>query len=266
VAETLISDPKVVAKAVKDLEAAAPVVEITTEAPSDSEVSLPGGFINREGALIKYAEVRELNGADEEAIARAGSTGKALNVMIQRGLVSLGMDNASREDLEKLLSGDRDAILIGIRKATFGNTIDFEGACPNCSAEQTITLDLTKDIPVKTLEDPIEDRMWTYESKQGKVVIGLPTGLTQRRLLENNDKNSAELNTILLAGCIASVNGSPSIGASTVLQLGWKDRELIVQEILDRNPGPRLGEVSKACQACGEQIPMPLTLAALFRV
>jgi len=100
----------------------------------------------------------------------------------------------------------------------------------------------------------------------GTVVVGLPTGVTQRRLLENNDKNSAELNTILLAGCVASINGSPSIGASTVLKLSWKDREAIVQEILERNPGPRLGEVKKACEACGEDIPMPLTLAALFRI
>ena len=263
--ETLISDPQAVAKAVKALEVE-PAVEVKTQAPSDSEVALPGGFINREGALVKYAEVRELNGADEEAIARAGSTGKALNVMLQRGLVSLGMETASKEDLEKLLSGDRDAILIGIRRATFGNTIDFEGACPSCSAEQTITLDLSTDIPVKTLEDPVEDRLWNYESKLGTVVVGLPTGLTQRRLLENSDKNSAELNTILLAGCVASIDGSPSLGAPSVLRLSWKDRDALVQEILDRNPGPRLGEVSKACQACGEQIPMPLTLAALFRI
>jgi hypothetical protein len=265
VSETLISDPQAVAKAVKALDVE-PAVEVKTQVPSDSEVALPGGFINREGALVKYAEVRELNGADEEAIARAGSTGKALNIMLQRGLVSLGMEQASKEDLEKLLSGDRDAILIGIRRATFGNTIDFDGACPTCAAEQTITLDLSTDIPVKELEDPIGDRIWEYTSKLGTVVVGLPTGLTQRRLLENSDKNSAELNTILLAGCVASIDGSPSMGAPSVLRLSWKDRDALVQEILDRNPGPRLGEVSKACQACGEQIPMPLTLAALFRI
>ena len=261
----LITDPKIVNQAVKALEAE-PVVKVTTQAPSDTEVSLPGGFINREGALVKYAEVRELNGADEEAVARAGSTGRALNVMLQRGLVSLGMESASKEDLDTLLSGDRDAILIGIRRATFGNTIDFTGTCPSCRTEQNLTLDLNKDIPVVELKDPKEDRLWTYESKLGTVVVGLPTGNTQRRLLENTDKNSAELNTILLAGCVASINGSPSIGASTVLKLSWKDREAIVQEILERNPGPRLGEVKKACEACGEEIPMPLTLAALFRI
>ena len=140
------------------------------------------------------------------------------------------------------------------------------GTCPSCRTEQNITLDLNKDIPIVELNDPKEDRLWTYESKLGTVVIGLPTGNTQRRLLENTDKNSAELNTILLAGCVASINGSPSIGASTVLKLSWKDREAIVQEILERNSGPRLGEVKKACEACGEEIPMPLTLAALFRI
>ena len=261
----LISDPKLVNQAVKALEAE-PVVKVTTQAPSDTEVTLPGGFINREGALVKYAEVRELNGADEEAVARAGSTGRALNVMLQRGLVSLGMEPASKEDLDTLLAGDRDAILIGIRRATFGNTIDFTGTCQSCSTRQNLMVDLTKDIPVVELKDPKEDRLWTYESKLGIVVVGLPNGSVQRRLLENNDKNAAELNTILLSGCVASVNGSPSIGASTVLKLSWKDREALVQEILDRNPGPRLGEVKKACEACGEDIPMPLTLAALFRI
>ena len=261
----LISDPKLVAAAAKQF-AEEVKVEITTKAPSDTEVTLPGGFINREGALVKYAEVRELNGADEESIARSGTTGRALNTMLQRGLVSLGMETTSKEDLDTLLSGDRDAILIGVRKATFGKDIEFTGACPSCSADQVIVLDLDKDIPIKTLKDPIEDRMWAYESKLGTVMVGLPTGLTQRRLLENSDKNSAELNTILLAGCVASINGSPSVGASDVLKLSWKDRDVLVQQILERNPGPRLGEVKKACEACGEDILMPLTLAALFRV
>jgi hypothetical protein len=265
VTENSGSNPQLIAQAAKQCETEVKV-EVTTKAPSDTEVTLPGGFINREGALVKYAEVRELNGADEESIARSGTTGRALNTMLQRGLVSLGMESTSKEDLDTLLSGDRDAILIGVRRATFGNTIDFQGSCPSCSAEQDIVLNLTKDIPIKSLEDPIEDRVWEYQSKMGTVIVGLPTGLTQRRLLENSDKNSAELNTILLSGCVASINGSPSIGASDVLKLSWKDRDVLVQQILDRNPGPRLGEVKKSCEACGEDIPMPLTLATLFRV
>ena len=261
----LVSDPQLIAQAAKQF-AEEPVVVVTTQAPSSNEVKLPGGFINREGALIKYAEVRELNGADEETIARSGTTGRALATMLQRGLVSLGMDSTSKEDLDTLLSGDRDAILIGIRKATFGVDIEFDVRCQHCNAEQTSVVNLDTDVPVKSLNDPVEDRKWVYESSIGPVTLTLPTGAVQRRLLENSDKTPAEMNTILLAGCVGSINGSPSIGASSVLKLGWKDRDKLVAEILDRNPGPRLGEVKKDCEACGESMDLPLTLATLFRV
>jgi hypothetical protein len=265
VAEQIITDANSVNQLAQQL-LKEPEKEIKTQAPIDNSVDLPGGFINREGALVKYAEVRELNGADEETIARAGTTGRALNVMLQRGLTSLGGEPTSSQDLDTLLSGDRDAILLGVRRATFGSEITFEGACPKCRVEQEIVINIDKDIPTKELDDPIQDRNWTYESKSGLVSITLPNGKVQRQLLENTDKTTAEMNTILLSGCIGSVNGSPSIGATTVLKLSWKDREELVKQILDRNPGPRLGEVKKSCEACGEVIPMPLTLTELFRV
>jgi hypothetical protein len=80
------------------------------------------------------------------------------------------------------------------------------------------------------------------------------------------DKSIAEMNTVLLAGCILSVNGSPSSGASTALALGMADRTKVLDAITDRNPGPRLGEVKKACQACNEDIELPLSLTDLFRL
>jgi len=268
VAEELNSSAAAINAAVKALESEEIVVQsVITETPSDTEVALPGGFINREGALVKYAEVRELNGADEETIARAGTTGRALSVMLQRGLIALGQEPTTKEDLDTLLAGDRDAILLGIRRATFGKDITFEVTCPHCSIRQPVEVDISKDIPVKELKDPIEDRSWIHESsKWGPVRVSLPNGVTQRKLLENSEKTAAELNTILLAGCITSVGTTPSMGASTVLKLGWKDREMIVDQILERNPGPRLGEVKKGCESCGEDITLSLTLAAMFRV
>jgi hypothetical protein len=75
----------------------------------------------------------------------------------------------------------------------------------------------------------------------------------------------AELNTIILAGCVVSLNDLPTT-PSTVLELGIKDRETLIQEIVDRNPGPRLGEVKKSCEACGIEVELPLSLASLFRL
>ena len=116
------------------------------------------------------------------------------------------------------------------------------------------------------MADQIVDRTWRVSTKKGYVTVSLPTGITQKKLLENADKSSAEINTILLSGCVMDVNGEPSMGASTVLNLGMQDRSKIVEEIINRNPGPRLGEVKKTCKACGEDIALPLSLVDLFRL
>ena len=243
-----------------------PEQAITTRAPSDSEVTLPGGYILPNGELVIKAEVKELTGADEEAISKAGSTAKSLNVLLQRGLVKLGDKEVSKEDLDALLSGDRDAILLGIRKATFGKSLTFNIRCTSCSQEQSSDINLDEDIPVKRLADPVADRVWEVQTSQGTVHLALPNGITQKKLMDNLDKTSSEVNTMLLAGCILSINGAPSIGASTALSLGMADRSKIIDDIIERNPGPRLGEVKKVCKACGEDIHLPLSLLDLFRL
>lgn len=243
-----------------------PVVEIKTRAPSESVVKLPGGFINEAGELITTAEVRELTGADEEAIAKAGTVGKSLNVLLQRGLIALGSEQVSKDDLDTLLSGDRDAILIGVRRVTFGNTIDVPVQCQSCRQEGTANIDLISDVPEKKLEDPIADRAWEVETTRGVVTVMLPNGIVQKKLMENMDKTSAEINTLLLSGCIVTINGAPSVGASTALSLSMADRAKIIDQILEKNPGPRLGEVKKACKACGEDMSLPLSLVDLFRL
>jgi len=262
----IISDPKLVAQYADEV-AKDSQSEIKTVAPSNSTVVLPGGFIAKDGSLIKYAEVRELNGMDEEAVSKSGTPGKALAAMLQRGVTSIGANPVDKADLDQLLSGDRDALLIGIRRVTFGDTVEFEIMCSNCRTELEVSVHLIDDVPMKNLDDPINDRTFTYMSKKhGAVVIGLPTGAVQKKLIENSDKTGSELNTILLSGCVKSINGEPSIGATTALTLGMADREGIIKEIFNRTPGPRLGDVTTTCEACGEEISTPLSLADLFRL
>ena len=70
----------------------------------------------------------------------------------------------------------------------------------------------------------------------------------------------------MLAGCVLTINDKVSVGASSVLKLGMGDREKLIEEIVNHNPGPRLGEVTKTCEACGESMETPLSLVALFRL
>ena len=66
---TLSTDPKVVNAAIAEALKEEPV-KVITEAPANNDVILPGGYISPGGVLAKYAEVKELNGSDEEAISR----------------------------------------------------------------------------------------------------------------------------------------------------------------------------------------------------
>ena len=74
-------------------------VEMTPEIviPSDTVVDLPGGFITAAGEIVRTAEVRELNGRDEEAISKATNLGRALMTILQRGTVKIGTEGANHE-------------------------------------------------------------------------------------------------------------------------------------------------------------------------
>jgi hypothetical protein len=261
----IITDAELVSQYAKQaMEEPEKIVE--TRAPSASEVDLPGGYLTFDGKLITTAEVRELTGADEEAIAKAGSTAKSLHVLLERGLVKLGDKEATKDDIDLLLSGDRDAILLGIRRVTFGEALDLKLRCPSCNVEQQADVHLLHDVPFIKLKDKVKDRNWTVKTKLGPVEVSLPTGLVQKKLMENTQMSVPEVNTILLAGCINSINGEMSIGNAGPLALGMADRAKIIDSILERNPGPRLGEVSKVCKACEEPIDIPLSLVDLFRL
>ena len=69
--------------------------EVKITPPSDTVVTLPGGYLTATGEIITEAEVRELNGSDEEAIARTANIGKAILTILHRGT---GIhNNAGRE-------------------------------------------------------------------------------------------------------------------------------------------------------------------------
>jgi hypothetical protein len=67
------ANPAMANKAVQDMMAEKPKeVEIRITPPSDTVVTLPGGYITSAGEVTTEAEVRELNGRDEEEISTLG--------------------------------------------------------------------------------------------------------------------------------------------------------------------------------------------------
>ncbi len=262
-------DPKLANKlaqeamALSDQEAAVRATKLDITLPPDTVVTLPGGLYDPFEGTITTAEIRELNGIDEEAISKVNDIGKSLLLILERATVKIGNEPATKELLDALYSGDREMLLLAIRKATFGTEVKLgPGECPDCGETQVFTLDLNKDVPIKTFDG---EREFTVKCKIGPVVATLPKGSLQKAIVESVNKTSAELDTILLKQCIISINGQDLIDPEAVRRLSIQDRRAVLKEITDRNPGPQLGDLKTSCQHCGQEVPLPLTLADLFR-
>lgn len=232
----------------------------------ETEVKLPAGFVDPfDGTTYSNAEVRELTGADEEAIVKISDTGKALLAILERATVSIGGQPATKEMLGILLAGDREALLLAIRKATFGAEVEVSTVCDKCPELQVFKIDLDNDVETKTLDDPINDRRFTVELKAGLAKVNLPTGDVQTKIINATDKNAAELDTLLLASCVVEIADQPVLNSNRIRNLGISDRRTLLEEIAKRNPGPQLSEIKKDCKTCGQEVSLPLTLAELFR-
>ena len=232
--------------------------------PPNTTVELPAGLTDPfTGQVINTVEVRELTGVDEEFISKISELGKALLSILDRATVKIGDEPATKEVIDALYAGDREMILLAIRNATFGPEVKLgPGNCPDCGKEQIFEIDLVNDVPIKKLEDSPE---FLVSCNVGDVVVTLPTGSTQKALISSTNKTSAELDTILLKNCVKSINGTPLVNPEVVRNLSIRDRKAILEEITNRNPGPQLDQIKKACQSCGTEVPLPLTLAELFR-
>src|SRR4051812_42921964 len=92
-----------------------------------------------DGERRKLVAVRELNGSDEEALARLDpSKGDQyyvllMDLIIKRATESIGGVVPTPSDLGQLLMGDRDVIFLEIILATTGEEKEYEDVkCPEC--------------------------------------------------------------------------------------------------------------------------------------
>lgn len=235
------------------------------KAPLDTTVELPGGFVTSAGEVLRTAEVRELNGKDEEAIVKHGNVFRAMNTILGRGTVKIGDLPVTDEILDNLLSADRDALALGIYRATFGNEAEIGAYCSGCGAIKTVAVDVTTDIKTKILVDPLDDRTFEIEIGKNTYKVSLPNGKAQKELLAAADKTGAELTTLFLEHCISAINGRPVLSKSQIQSIGIKDRRKLTEEISDRNVGPQFADVTVECPDCGGEVGVPINLGTLFQ-
>src|ERR1700691_74906 len=159
--------------------------------PSPTLVSLPGGLLAKDGEIISTAEVRELTGEDEEDLARAaqakpGNIFHYMNTLLECGVKRFGTEDPRRTKtlLKNALVGDRDALIMGIRRATYGEDVDIEQwTCPSCGQKSDLTIPL-EDVPVKEITRE-QLAPFTVDLRNGRSAeVRLATGADQLSIFE----------------------------------------------------------------------------------
>lgn len=249
------------------------------ETPLDGPVKLPGGFRRFTGAdsveEVHEAWVRELTGEDEERIAKArlkGNNAAVIEEILAGGVERLGEEAPRPGELLDLLAGDREFLLLQISIATFGDGLEYEQVtCPQCAQAFGVALSKADDIPSKSLH-AIEESYFDVTLRNGDVAhVRLPNGRDQRAAFDS-ERTPAETNSVFLSRVIETVtkkDGTEVVVSDEpgfVKRLGSMDRQKILTEVSERNPGPRYNEVKfNHDPGCGAEITFSVGLMELFR-
>ncbi|MFF1701332.1 hypothetical protein [Streptomyces sp. NPDC058252] len=256
----------------QDAQVAKPEISL----PVGGAFRLPGGYVLAgEYAGVRYdAEVRELTGADEEAITKARNSGigRFIATLLQCGTVSVGSESADPTVLSNLLLGDRDMLLLEIRRATYGDEVVWERfSCPFCGEEFRLSVTLD-EIPVRRLDDPSQRVFEVPLRKNRKAFVRLPVGSDQEAILAVAERTTdSEQNTLLLSRCLISIveaDGSETAvtgNAEFARALGIVDRQTILDAIEKNQPGPQYNEVKFLHESCGKEVPLFISAGDLFQ-
>lgn len=237
--------------------------------PPDAEVRLPGGLY-WEGGLLHHAVVREMTGEDEEELAKV-SGARWISTLLERCVTRIGSHTPTPAMVRKLLVGDRDALVIGVRVATFGTDITaHDVGCPHCGDQFDATVDLSSLDEVRLEQNMPGHEYLVGLRRGGQAKVRLPDGAAQEAMLEPVEASLAERNSRMLGTCLLSVtdgwgNESPLTGIELARSLSIADRNKVLKFFADTQPGPRFDQITFEHPACGKEVALPLGVADLFR-
>jgi hypothetical protein len=170
---------------------------------------LPGG-VWRDGSRDQEAWLRPLTGKDQRFVVdrcRSGSAAARTTALLCRVVTSLGGAPPDPDAIRKLTAGDREALLLELRRRTLGDRIDCVLACPECSELMDVPLN-AKDLLVGSYAECRERYDTTFIADDAEVHVSfrLPTGGDQEAVaaMASNDLPGAAC--LLLRRCIDEIH------------------------------------------------------------
>jgi hypothetical protein len=204
---------------------------------------------------LDRAEIRPLSGHEEEWLARHRGMPSALVVtrLLERCL--LGIDDAPvTGDLVRcLLVGDRDYLILALRRITLGDRFHGVLPCPACEARMDVTFS-AEDVPVEARPQTATSYPLELGSGEGPprlIRFRLPTGGDQELVLGLDGGAAVEA---LLRRCLLDDGGAA---------LGDTEREAVM-EAMDRLAPQVHLELDLTCPECGHAFLAPFDVTTFF--
>lgn len=244
----------------------------TIDDAPDCMVPLVRGIVLN-GRDQRTAEVRELTGNDEEALARYKKPEDFFDAVVAMGTVRLGdidmttLPFAERQaHLRHLLIGERDAIFLGIARVTYGDDRRVPVTCRMCGREQELGYKISEDFHAREVKH-LDERSFKYTTSKGQELeVRLPTGEDQLEVLRKDGVSPAEMSTTLLAACILSVNGGLIVDPLVFARsMTMRDRQLLTNQMVDRQPSVDL-TIKFPCHGCQEEQQVTFAWLDFFRL
>jgi len=237
--------------------------------PSGGKFYPPGHPLhNSDTVESKYMTAKEEDILTSRSLVKAG-------IAIDRVLENLIVDK--NIDVNSLLVGDKNALIIAARVTGYGNIYETKVTCPACSEQNEYAFDLNDGIvsdPSSALEDfnaTLTDRntfLLETPMTKAQVEVRLLTGEDEMKLFKKAQRNAKKkLNDSTLTdqfrAFIVSVNGSDDVMtvASFVNAMPARDSRFLRTFYTAASPNIDLTQTFE-CSSCGYSADMevPLTI------
>lgn len=234
----------------------------TMPPPESVFIDLIKGF----PGVLREAEVRELNGEDEEYLAGVESKanisyGEWLTAVLKRSVVHVGGEPPA--DLNGLINADRDLLMLATMRATYGPTKSVNVNCPHCKLSNEVEIDLADDFPVTLPAFDIDQPIIVSTRKRGNLYFSVPTGADTTAAAAS--KTVPEGNTIIISRCAVFPDGNePASRLEWAKKLDADSRRKATDALLSIEIGPRLEVVETHCAHCEELITIGLNWVSLL--
>lgn len=221
------------------------------------EVRLPGG-VWRERACARDAKLRPLAPEDERALADAAEEvppAQLATAALGRALVEVGGTRATGEETARELTiGDRQTLLLHLRRITVGERMSCVFRCPMPDCGEHLEIELrVGDLLVGEEREAL--RWHEVEHNGRRARFRLPTGGDQERAARTALTEGVEASVReLLAAC--------ANGGSRDWPAGLRDR--VIARMSELDPHADLA-LTLTCPVCDRASSVPFDLIAYLR-